>query len=187
MKASLNWLREYVDITLPVAELGKKLTMSGTEVDSLESVGGWDNIVVGEVVAIEPHPHADHLQLATVNLGTERPSTVCGAPNLKLGQKVPFARLGAQLLDPETGERFKLKKAKIRGVASEGMICSEMELGISERHEGIMVLPASRHRGAPSRHPHLSDANQDHGEDQAPSEGGGAGEDLSLRGNGRHP
>ncbi|MBA7615269.1 Phenylalanine--tRNA ligase beta subunit [subsurface metagenome] len=149
MKASLNWLREYVDITLPVAELGKKLTMSGTEVDSLESVGGWDNIVVGEVVAIEPHPHADHLQLATVNLGTERPSTVCGAPNLKLGQKVPFARLGAQLLDPETGERFKLKKAKIRGVASEGMICSEMELGISERHEGIMVLPADAPLGLP--------------------------------------
>ncbi|MBE9502053.1 MAG: phenylalanine--tRNA ligase subunit beta, partial [Chloroflexi bacterium] len=141
MKASLNWLREYVDITLPVAELGQKLTMSGTEVASLESVGGWENIVVGEVVAIEPHPHADHLQLATVDLGTERLSTVCGAPNLKLGQKVPFARLGAQLLDPETGQRFKLKKVKIRGIASEGMICSERELGISERHEGIMVLP----------------------------------------------
>ncbi|MCK4242889.1 MAG: phenylalanine--tRNA ligase subunit beta [Dehalococcoidia bacterium] len=149
MKASLNWLREYVDITLPVAELGQKLTMSGTEVASLESVGGWENIVVGEVVAIEPHPHADHLQLATVDLGTERLSTVCGAPNLKLGQKVPFARLGAQLLDPETGQRFKLKKVKIRGIASEGMICSERELGISERHEGIMVLPADAPLGLP--------------------------------------
>jgi len=142
MKASLNWLREYVDITLPVAELGEKLTMSGTEVDGVDRVGGWDNIVVGEVIAIEPHPHADRLQLATVDLGTERLTSVCGAPNLKLGQKVPYARLEAQLLDPESGERFKLKKAKIRGIASEGMICSERELGISERHEGIMVLPA---------------------------------------------
>jgi phenylalanyl-tRNA synthetase beta chain len=142
MKASLNWLREYVDITLPVAELGERLTMSGTEVAGVDRVGGWENIVVGEVVAIEPHPHADRLRLATVDLDTERLISVCGAPNLKLGQKIPFARLGAQLLDPESGERFKLKKAKIRGIASEGMICSERELGISERHEGIMVLPA---------------------------------------------
>jgi phenylalanyl-tRNA synthetase beta chain len=142
MKASLNWLREYVDITLPVAELSKKLTMSGTEVAGAVSVGGWESIVVGEVVAIEPHPHADRLWLATVDVGTERLTSVCGAPNLKLGQKVAFARLGAQLLNPDTGEPFKLKKARIRGVSSEGMICSERELGISERHAGIMVLPA---------------------------------------------
>jgi len=142
MKASLKWLREYVNITLPLQELAQKLTMSGTEVAGIDTIGGWDNIVVGEVVAIEPHPNAERLQLATVDLGTERFTSVCGAPNLEMGQKVAFAKIGSQLIDPESGELVKLKRAKIRGIASEGMICSERELGISDRHEGIMALPS---------------------------------------------
>jgi len=149
MKAPLSWLREYVDIALSPQELGEKLTMSGTEVGAIESVGGWENIVVGEVVALEPHPNADRLRLATVDLSTERLKAVCGAPNLALGQKVPFARLGARLIDAHSGEPAKLKRTKIRGISSEGMICSERELGISDRHEGIMVLPADAPLGLP--------------------------------------
>ncbi len=149
MKAPLNWLREYVEIALPPRELAQKLTMSGTEVKGIETIGGWENIVVGQVVAIAPHPSADRLKLATVDLGGERLTSVCGAPNVAAGQKVPFARIGAQLIDPESGERAKLKRVKIRGVASEGMICSEKELGISERHEGIMVLPPDAPVGIP--------------------------------------
>jgi len=125
------------------------LTMSGTEVSGLEASGGWENIVVGEVVAITPHPNADRLTLATVDLGGERLTSVCGAPNVDIGQKVPFAHSGAQLIDPESGELVRLKKAKIRGVASAGMICSERELGISDRHEGIMVLPPDAPSGTP--------------------------------------
>ncbi len=141
MKAPLSWLRDFVNIALSPEELGKKLTLAGIEVETIERIGGWDNIVVGQVVAIEPHPNADRLTLATVDLGGERLTSVCGAPNVEVGQKVPFARIGAQLIDPDSGKLAKLKKSKIRGIASEGMICSERELGISDRHEGIMVLP----------------------------------------------
>ena len=157
MKASLNWLRDYVDIVLPPTKLGEKLTMAGIEVTQVEKVGGWENIVVGQVVAIEPHPDADRLTLATVDLGGERLTSVCGAPNVAVGQKVAFARIGAQLVDPESSQLVKLKKAKIRGVASEGMICSEKELGISDRHEGIIVLPPDAPLGTPLDE-HLGDA-----------------------------
>ena len=149
MKAPISWLREYVEIALHPEELSDKLTMSGTEVSGLEATGGWENIVVGEVVAIAPHPNADRLTLATVDLGGERLTSVCGAPNVDIGQKVPFAHSGAQLIDPESGELVRLKKAKIRGIASAGMICSERELGISDRHEGIMVLPPDAPSGTP--------------------------------------
>ncbi|MFC2039543.1 phenylalanine--tRNA ligase subunit beta [Chloroflexota bacterium] len=142
MKAPLSWLREYVDITLSAQELGEKLAMSGTEVAVIESVGGWENILVGEVVAFEPHPNADRLWLVTVDLGADRVNAVCGAPNLAVGQKVAFARVGARLIDIRSGEPAKLKRMKIRGIPSEGMICCEMELGISDRHGGIMILPA---------------------------------------------
>jgi len=149
MKAPLNWLKEYVDIALPVAELSEKLTLAGTEVKGIETIGGWENIVVGQVVAIESHPNAHRLKLATVDLGGESLTSVCGAPNLELGQKVAFARVGAYLIDPQSGQLVKLKRTKIRGVASEGMICSERELGISDRHEGIMVLPPDAPLGIP--------------------------------------
>ncbi|MBE0415599.1 MAG: phenylalanine--tRNA ligase subunit beta [Dehalococcoidia bacterium] len=149
MKAPLNWLREYVDIALSPKELAKRLTMSGTEVKGIETIGGWENIVVGQVVAIEPHPHAARLKLATIDLRGECLRSVCGASNLEMGQKVAFARIGAPLIDPQSGEPVRLERAKIRGIASEGMICSERELGISDRHEGIMVLPPDAPLGVP--------------------------------------
>ncbi len=149
MKISLKWLKDYVDIKLPPKELAEKLTMAGLEVSGIETVGGtWDNVVIGEVIALNPHPNADRLKLATVDLGTERVTSVCGAPNISLGQRVTFARIGASLIDPHTGKAAVLKPAKIRGVVSEGMVCSEKELGISESHEGILVLPPEAPVGA---------------------------------------
>jgi phenylalanyl-tRNA synthetase beta chain len=106
-------------------------------------------VVIGEVIALNPHPNADRLKLATVDLGTEQVTTVCGAPNISLGQRVTFAHIGARLIDPHTGEAIVLKPAKIRGVVSEGMVCSEKELGISESHEGILVLPPEAPIGVP--------------------------------------
>ncbi len=150
MKASLKWLRDYIDIKLTIGELAKRLNMAGLEVKGILTTGGtWDNVVIGEVVALNPHPNADRLKLATVNLGTEQVTTVCGAPNISLGQRVTFAHIGARLIDPHTGEAIVLKPAKIRGVASEGMVCSEKELGISESHEGILVLPPEAPIGLP--------------------------------------
>ena len=150
MKVSLNWLREYINITLPPADIANRLTMAGIEVGGMRVIGGsWENIVIGQIVAINPHPNADRLTLVTVDLGTEQPTVVCGAPNLRLGDKVAFAQVGAQLIDGHTGQVFRLKSAKIRGVASSGMVCSEKELGISDSHEGIMVLPAEAPVGTP--------------------------------------
>ena len=149
MKVSLKWLKDYVDIKVGSRELAEKLTMAGLEVRAIETVGGaWDNVVIGEVIALNPHPNADRLKLATVDLGTEQVTTVCGAPNINLGQRVTFAHVGARLMDPHTGEAVVLKPAKIRGVVSEGMVCSEKELGISESHEGILVLPPEAPIGA---------------------------------------
>ncbi len=150
MKVSLNWLKDYVDIKIPVDELARKLTMAGTEVKAWQVVGGsWEHIIIGQIKAINPHPNADRLTLPMVDLGTEQQTVVCGAPNLKLGDKVVFARVGARLIDGHTGKPFTLEAAKIRGVASQGMVCSEKELGISDSHEGIMVLPAEAPVGKP--------------------------------------
>ncbi len=150
MKVSLKWLRDYVDIKLTPEELTKRLTMAGLEANGIQTIGGtWDNIVIGEVIALNPHPNADRLKLATVNLGTEQVTTVCGAPNIGLGQKVPFAHIGARLTDAYTEEAIVLKPVKIRGVYSDGMVCSEKELGISESHEGILVLPLEAPIGTP--------------------------------------
>jgi phenylalanyl-tRNA synthetase beta chain len=150
MKISLKWLKDYVDIKLAPKELAEELTMAGLEVRAVETVGGtWDNIVLGEVIALNPHPNADRLKLATVDLGAEQVTTVCGAPNISLGQRVAFAHVGARLMDPHTGETAVLKPVKIRGMVSEGMVCSEKELGISESHEGILVLPPGAPIGAP--------------------------------------
>jgi len=150
MKVSLNWLREYVDISLLPVELANRLTMAGSEVEGIQVIGGnWENIVVGQLVAIDPHPNADRLTLATVDMGTDRQTVVCGAPNLRLGDRVAFAYVGASLIDGHTGQPARLKKAKIRGVPSSGMVCSEKELGISDSHEGIMVLPPDAPVGAP--------------------------------------
>jgi phenylalanyl-tRNA synthetase beta chain len=149
MKASLKWLRDYVDITLPPREIGRRLTMAGLEVTGIETVGDtWDRVVVGEVTDVKPHPNADRLTLVTVGIGTEQMTVVCGAPNVRIGQRVPFARVGARLRDGHTAELVSLKPARIRGIVSEGMVCSEKELGMSDNHERILVLPESAPIGA---------------------------------------
>jgi phenylalanyl-tRNA synthetase beta chain len=148
MKVPLNWLKDYTDVTLPPAELAEKLTLAGFEVAEIISTGGgWENIVIGQITAINPHPNADRLRLATVDLGGEKETVVCGAPNLNVGDKIAFARTGARLVNPHSGQVEELKPAKIRGVVSKGMICSEKELGISESHEGIMLLGAEAKTG----------------------------------------
>jgi phenylalanyl-tRNA synthetase beta chain len=150
VKVSLRWLKEYVDISTSLEELCQKLTMAGLEVGEVDVLGGiWNNIVVGEVVDINAHPNADRLKLVTVDLGKQRTTVVCGAPNVAIGNKVAFAQVGAQLIDGHSGEAMQLKPAKIRGVVSEGMICSEKELGISDSHEGIMILLPEATTGTP--------------------------------------
>jgi phenylalanyl-tRNA synthetase beta chain len=150
MKVSISWLKDYVDIKLPVGELARRLTMAGTEVKGWQAVGGsWEGIIVGQIKAINPHPNADRLLLPTIDLGTEEKVVVCGAPNLRIGDKVAFAHVGARLIDGHTGQLFSLEAAKIRGVTSQGMVCSEKELGISESHQEIMILPAEAPLGKP--------------------------------------
>ncbi|MSQ32139.1 MAG: phenylalanine--tRNA ligase subunit beta [Dehalococcoidia bacterium] len=146
MKVPISWLREYIDITLPVKDLAFKLTLSGTEVEAINrtgtgnSDGKWENVWVGHVLAVDKHPNADRLRLATVDYGLGKQTVVCGAPNLAVGQKVAFATVGATLLDSHTGKTSRLEAATIRGVQSAGMCCSPRELGISNEHEGIIVL-----------------------------------------------
>ena len=150
MKVSLKWLRDYVDIKLAPEELAERLTMAGLEVGNIQTISGtWDNVVIGELIRVNPHPNADRLKLATVDLGTQQITVVCGAPNISLGQRVAFAHVGARLIDAHTEEAILLKPAKIRGVVSEGMVCSEKELGISDSHEDILVLPSEAPIGAP--------------------------------------
>ncbi len=151
MRVSLRWLTDYVDLSLPAGELAHRLTMAGLGVDTIESSGGdWEGISVGLVTSVDPHPNADRLRLATVELaGSERMTVVCGAPNVAAGQKVAFARTGARLIDGHTGQPTVLKPAVIRGVESAGMVCSEKELGISDEHTGILVLPEEAPVGAP--------------------------------------
>ncbi|MFC1931794.1 phenylalanine--tRNA ligase subunit beta [Chloroflexota bacterium] len=150
MKVPLKWLKEYVDITLSSTELAERLTMAGLEAKGVQVIGGtWKNVVIGQIAAVNPHPNADRLHLPTVNAGKEEITVVCGAPNLNVGDKIAFAYVGAELIDGHTGKTACLKPAKIRGVESSGMVCSEKELGISDSHEGIMVLPPDAPVGTP--------------------------------------
>lgn len=150
MKVSLNWLKEYVDITLPHSDIANKLTMAGLEVKEVEVIGGqWENIVVGQITAVNPHPGADRLRLVTVDLAATQETVVCGAPNCQVNDKIAFARVGAEISAGNTSEHVKLKSVKIRGVVSNGMICSEKELGIPDNHEGILVLPPDAPVGMP--------------------------------------
>ena len=151
MRVPLSWLSEYVDISLPVEELARRLTTAGVEVGGIIRTGGdWDGIRVAEVTNVEPHPNADRLTLVTVDLGNGDPRrVVCGAPNVSAGQKVVFAPEGTRLIDGHTGKSTVLKAARIRGVESAGMVLSEKELGISESHEGIVVLPPDSPVGQP--------------------------------------
>ncbi len=150
MLVPLSWLADYVDLTLDPKEIARRLTIAGIEVEDIITPAEWDGIVVAHVESVEPHPNADRLRLATVDIGNgERPHVICGAPNIAAGQKVAYASLGTKLIDGHTGEVTVLKKAKIRGVESQGMICSEKELGLSGEHEGILVLPEDAKVGAP--------------------------------------
>ena len=146
MIISYNWLSEYLPEIIEPEKLSKILTSIGLEVESLhkyETVkGGLQGLVIGEVITCEKHPDADKLKLTTVDIGTsEKLQIVCGAANVAVGQKVVVATIGATIY-PITGEPITIKKAKIRGVESQGMICAEDEIGLGESHAGIMVLPA---------------------------------------------
>jgi phenylalanyl-tRNA synthetase beta chain len=152
MKVPLRWLKELVDIDLPVADLANRLTMAGLEAEKIEYIGaGWDNVYVGFVHEVSPHPDADRLVLADVEAGEHRLTVVTGAPNIATGQKVALALAGARLVDAYADEyKLKtLKPGKIRGIESQGMVCSEKELGLSEEHEGILVLEDDAPVGAP--------------------------------------
>ena len=150
MKVSLKWLRDYVPVSLEPKELAHKLTMAGIEVGDVEEVGeAWEGVCVGRVREVNKHPNADRLSLCTVDLPNETFEVICGAPNVAAGQNIAFARVGAELVDGHSGKPVKLKAAKIRGVVSNGMICSEKELGMSEEHEGILVLPEDAPAGMP--------------------------------------
>ncbi|MSP22435.1 MAG: phenylalanine--tRNA ligase subunit beta [Dehalococcoidia bacterium] len=157
MLVSLKWLREYLDpapasLAADPEGVAHRLTLASAEVEGIHRVGGWDRerVVIGEVLAVEPHPNADRLRLAIVNYGGNEPqSVVCGAPNLEVGQRIAFGREGAVLIDGHTGERLELKRASIRGVESAGMVLSARELGLSEEHEGILELPADAPIGTP--------------------------------------
>ena len=146
MKIPLSWLKEYVDFEDTAEKLADRLTFSGVEVEGIERLGGGvPGVVVGEVTGIEKHPNADKLTLCTVNYGGPAEMTVvCGAPNVAMGGKYPFAPLGTTL-----PAGFTIEKRKVRGVFSEGMLCAEDELGISKDHTGLMVLDAKWAPGTP--------------------------------------
>ena len=139
MKVPISWLNEYVDVSdLSVRELADRLTFSGVEVEGIEEAGAVldDRFVIGEILTCEAHPNSDHLHICKVSDGAQEWQVVCGAPNAAAGLKVPFAKIGAMV--PEGG--FEIKKAKLRGVESFGMLCSERELKLSADHGGLMVL-----------------------------------------------
>jgi phenylalanyl-tRNA synthetase beta chain len=164
MKISINRLKKYIALTESPTEIAALLTKSGLEVEGIEEFesikGGLEGIVVGEVLTCEKHPDADKLSLTTVDIGLDKPSQiVCGAPNVDKGQKVLVATIGATLY-PTDGESFQIKKAKIRGQASEGMICAEDELGLGKSHAGIMVLDTDLPNGTPASK--LIEVGQDH-------------------------
>lgn len=144
MRISYNWLRNYIDVNLPPKEVANLLTNCGLEVESLEKFetikGGLKGLVIGEVLEKQKHPNADKLVLTKVNVGSGEPlNIVCGAPNVETGQKVVIALVGTMLF-PTSAEPFEIKKSKIRGELSEGMICAEDEIGLGTSHEGIIVL-----------------------------------------------
>lgn len=154
MRISYNWLNDYLPFKHDPERIGRVLTSMGLEVESLEAYenikGGLKGLVIGEVLTCEKHPHADKLKLTTVNIGGESPlNIVCGAPNVAVGQKVIVAPVGTTIY-PINGEPVTMKKAKIRGIESEGMICAEDEIGIGESHDGIVVLPADAVPGTPA-------------------------------------
>lgn len=154
MNISYKWLKEYVDFDLSAEEVAVALTSIGLEVGSVEEVqtirGGLKGLVVGHVLTCEAHPNSDHMHITTVDLGNGEAPTqiVCGAHNVAVGQKVIVATLGTKLYDGDS--EFTIKKSKLRGVESNGMICAEDEIGVGTNHDGIMVLPAETQVGTPA-------------------------------------
>ncbi len=154
MKVSIDWLREFIDVPATAEEIADKLTLSGLEVEGIEIFdripGGLKGLVIGEVLSVEKHPNADRLRLTQVNIGESEPlPIVCGAPNVAQGQKVVVATVGATLY-PKGGDAFTIKKSKIRGEVSQGMICAEDEIGVGTGHDGIMVLDTELPNGTPA-------------------------------------
>ncbi|HYX48718.1 MAG TPA: phenylalanine--tRNA ligase subunit beta, partial [Ktedonobacteraceae bacterium] len=167
MLVPLSWLKEYVDLNLPTKQLAERLTLAGLEVEGIENSADWwdpELVIVGQISAVKAHPNADRLVLVNIDYGApQTEQVVTGAPNLfqyKDQQQLPvlkvaFARSGAVLIDAYSDERprskKKLKPSKIRGISSNGMVCSERELGLSEEHEGILILPEDAPIGMPLR------------------------------------
>jgi phenylalanyl-tRNA synthetase beta chain len=152
MRVPFEWLRDLTGIEASVDDVATRLTNAGFEVGAIHRAGEhWDRIVVGEVVRIDPHPNADRLNLPTVTTGSEEIQVVCGAWNFKVGDRIAFAPAGARLWDPYADEPVlkELKPTRIRGVVSHGMLCSTKELGISDDHEGILVLDPDAPLGRP--------------------------------------
>ena len=154
MNISYKWLKEYVDCDMSAEEIAVALTSIGLEVGSVEEVqtirGGLKGLVVGHVLTCEPHPNSDHMHITTVDLGNGDAPTqiVCGAHNVAAGQKVIVATLGTKLYDGDS--EFVIKKSKLRGIESLGMICAEDEIGVGTGHDGIMVLPEDTMIGTPA-------------------------------------
>ena len=146
MQVSLKWLNELVDLSgIEVAQIAHELTMSGLEVEEVEEVKPkFTNIITARIEKIDNHPNSDRLHLVTVNTGSALKTVVCGAQNIEVGQVIPYASVGSKVLDRKTGEQFKLTPAVIRGVESQGMLCSDDELGVNERNyqeeDGILIL-----------------------------------------------
>ncbi|MEO1254545.1 MAG: phenylalanine--tRNA ligase subunit beta, partial [Bacteroidota bacterium] len=164
MKISYNWLKEFIDFTESPEQLGDILTQTGLEVEGIEKIekipGGLAGIVIGEVKSCKQHSNADKLKVTKVDIGTDDLSDiVCGAPNVAVGQKVLVATVNSTI-HPVNGEPFKIKKAKIRGEVSEGMICAEDEIGLGSSHEGITVLDTDKPNGTPAIE--LFETGQDH-------------------------
>jgi phenylalanyl-tRNA synthetase beta chain len=154
MKISYNWVKQFIQLDWDAVKTGDLLTDLGLEVEGIEKYesvqGGLEGIVIGHVLTCVQHPNADRLKVTTVDLGNGEPvQIVCGAPNVAAGQKVPVATVGTTLYDAE-GKGFKIKKGKIRGEISNGMICAEDELGLGESHDGIMVLDEDLVPGTPA-------------------------------------
>ena len=153
MKVSYNWLKDYIDIDKPVDEVSEILTNLGLEVEKVEDFesikGSLEGIIVGEVLSCKKHPNADRLKLTNIDLGKEgKFEIVCGAPNISKGQKVAVATVGS-VIYTNSGEKIKISKSKIRGVVSNGMVCAEDEIGLSNSHDGIMVLDKKIKTGTP--------------------------------------
>ena len=146
MKVSLEWLREFLDFDLDADQLAERLTLIGLEVSAVESAHpGFEGVVVAEVAEVAPHPDADKLRVCKVNSGTgDVIQIVCGAPNVRAGMKAPLIKVGGKLPDGTV-----IKRAKLRGIESQGMLCSARELGLSADASGLMELPAAASTGTP--------------------------------------